>query len=49
MAEAGPSEIAVTSTVRDQVIGSGIGFSNRGTYALGIESQWQIYSVQTGV
>lgn len=46
MAEAGPSEILVSRTVRDLVAGSEIPFSDRGTHRLkGIEGDWQLYSV----
>ena len=45
MAEAGPSEILVSSTVRDLVAGSGIGFADRGTYSLkGIEGEWHLFA-----
>ena len=43
---AGPAEIMVSNTVKDLVIGSDIGFEDRGTHALkGIEGEWQLYSV----
>jgi class 3 adenylate cyclase len=46
MAEAGPGEILVSSTVRDLVAGSGITFADRGTYSLkGFEGDWQLYAV----
>ena len=46
MAEADPGEILVSRTVHDLVVGSEIGFSDRGTHQLkGIEGQWQLYSV----
>jgi len=46
MAEAGPSEILVSSTVRDLVAGSGIGFTDRGTRLLkGIEGERQLFAV----
>ncbi len=46
MAEAGPSEILVSSTVRDLVAGSGIGFVDRGTRLLkGIEGERQLFAV----
>jgi len=36
----------VSNTVKDLVIGSDIGFEDRGTHALkGIEGEWQLYSV----
>lgn len=46
MAEAGPGEILVSSTVRDLVAGSGITFVDRGMYSLkGLEGDWQLYAV----
>ena len=45
-AQAGPGEILVSSTVRDLVVGSGIGFEDRGTHALkGVPGEWQLYAV----
>jgi class 3 adenylate cyclase len=42
-----PSEVLVSSTVKDLVAGSGLTFSDRGTHRLkGIEDDWHIYSVQ---
>jgi class 3 adenylate cyclase len=47
MAFAGPSEVLVTSTVRDLVVGSGIGFEDRGRHALkGVPGEWQLLAVQ---
>jgi class 3 adenylate cyclase len=43
---AGPSEILVSSTVRDIVIGSQLSFDDRGTHDLkGVPEPWHIYSV----
>ncbi len=44
---AGPSEILVTSTVRDLVAGSGIEFTDRGRHELkGVPGEWQVLAVQ---
>lgn len=43
---AGPSEIVVSSTVKDLVAGSGISFTDRGAHALkGVPEEWRLYSV----
>jgi class 3 adenylate cyclase len=43
---AGPSEVLVTSTVRDLVAGSGIEFTDRGRHALkGVPGEWQLLAV----
>jgi class 3 adenylate cyclase len=43
---AGPSEVLVTSTVRDLVTGSGVEFRDRGTHELrGIPGEWQLLAV----
>ena len=43
-AEAG--QILVSSTVRDLVAGSGIGFEDAGRHALkGVPEEWQLYRV----
>jgi class 3 adenylate cyclase len=43
---AGPGEILVSSTVRDLVAGSGIGFEDAGRHALkGVPDEWQLYRV----
>ncbi len=48
MATGGPSEIMVTSTVKDLVSGSDIGFVDRGMSTLkGIEGDWRLYAVIT--
>lgn len=40
-------EILVSHTVKDLVIGSGIGFEERGVYALkGVPGDWRLFSVQ---
>ncbi len=45
---AGPGEVMVSSTVRDLVYGSDIGFADRGDHTLkGIKDARRIYSVQT--
>jgi class 3 adenylate cyclase len=47
MAEAGPSEVIVSSTVKDLVVGSGIEFQDRGAHELkGVPGQWHLYSVK---
>lgn len=46
MAAADPGEILVSNTVKDLVIGSDIGFEDRGRRTLkGIEGRWQVHSV----
>lgn len=43
---AGPSEVLVSSTVKDLVAGSGLAFEDRGLHALkGVPDQWHLYSV----
>ena len=43
---AGPGEVLVSSTVKDLVVGSGIGFIERGSHELqGIPEPWRVYSV----
>jgi class 3 adenylate cyclase len=45
-AEAGPSEVLVSSTVKDLVAGSGIAFEDRGAHALkGVPGEWRLYAV----
>jgi DNA-binding CsgD family transcriptional regulator len=45
MAEAGSNEILVSSTVRDLVAGSGLGFADRGKYSFeGIEGEWNLFA-----
>ncbi len=44
-ASAGPSEVLVSRTVKDAVIGSDIDFEDRGVHNLkGVPGQWQLYS-----
>jgi class 3 adenylate cyclase len=44
---AGAGEVLVSSTVRDLVAGSGLRFSDRGTYPLkGIPGDWRIFTVE---
>ena len=41
-----PSEVLVSSTVKDLVAGSGLSFDDRGTYELkGVPGDWRLYSV----
>jgi len=43
---ASPSEVAVSRTVCDLVVGSGIAFSERGTHELkGVPGRWRLYGV----
>ncbi|HET6810675.1 MAG TPA: adenylate/guanylate cyclase domain-containing protein [Acidimicrobiales bacterium] len=43
---AGPGEILVSRTVKDLVVGSGLGFSDRGSHQLkGLPDEWQVYAV----
>jgi class 3 adenylate cyclase len=43
---AGPSEVLVSSTLRDLVIGSGIEFDDRGTHQLkGVPGEWRLFAV----
>ena len=45
-AEAGPSEVLVSGTVRDLVAGSGLAFVDRGTRELkGVPGEWRLYAV----
>jgi class 3 adenylate cyclase len=42
---AGPNEVLVSSTLRDLVIGSGIGFEERGTHELkGVPGEWRMFA-----
>ena len=46
MAEAGPGELVVSSTVKDLVVGSGIEFDDRGMHELkGVPGEWRLYAV----
>src|SRR5215472_1281073 len=43
---AGPSEILVSGTLRDLVIGSGLAFEERGAYELkGVAGEWRLFAV----
>jgi class 3 adenylate cyclase len=43
---AGPSEVLVSRTVSDLVVGSGIEFSDRGEHVLkGVPGTWRLYAV----
>ncbi len=43
---AGPSEVLVSSTVSDLVVGSDIAFEPRGSHALkGVPGEWSLFSV----
>jgi class 3 adenylate cyclase len=46
MGEAAPSEVLVSSTVKDLVVGSGIEFEDRGTHQLkGVPGEWRLFAV----
>lgn len=46
MATAGAGEILVSRTVKDLVIGSSLGFEDKGVHTLkGVEGQWQLFAV----
>jgi pimeloyl-ACP methyl ester carboxylesterase len=46
MAAAGQGEVMVSSTVKDLVAGSGIGFEDRGEHALkGVPGEWHLFAV----
>jgi class 3 adenylate cyclase len=41
-----PGDVVVSSTVRDLVTGSRIGFADRGEHALkGVPDRWRLYAV----
>ena len=45
-AAAGPSEILVSNTVRELVVGSGLQFADHGEHSLkGVEGDWRLFSV----
>jgi class 3 adenylate cyclase len=47
-AEAGPSEVLVSSTVKDLVAGSGIQFRERGVAELkGVPGEWRLFAVES--
>jgi class 3 adenylate cyclase len=44
-AAAGAGEVLVSSTVKDLVAGSGIGFVDRGTHVLkGVPGEWRLFA-----
>jgi class 3 adenylate cyclase len=46
-AEAEPGEVLVSSTVKDLVAGSGIGFADRGAHVLkGVPGEWRLFAVE---
>jgi class 3 adenylate cyclase len=46
MGAAGPSEVLVSSTVKDLVVGSGIEFAERGSHELkGVPGEWRLFAV----
>jgi class 3 adenylate cyclase/pimeloyl-ACP methyl ester carboxylesterase len=46
---AGPSDVLVSSTLRDLVIGSGLEFEDRGTHQLkGVPGEWRLFAVASG-
>lgn len=48
VSQAGPGEILVSSAVRDLVVGSGIGFDDRGTHELkGVPGVWHLLAVNS--
>ncbi len=48
-AKAGPSEVLVSGTVRDLVVGSGLPLADRGTHALkGVDGEWRIFALEDG-
>lgn len=47
--KAAPDEVLVSSTVKDLVAGSGIGFVERGVHKLGdVPGEWRLFAVQRG-
>jgi len=48
-AEAAAGEVLVSSTVKDLVAGSGIGFEDRGPHSLkGVPEEWRLFAVEKG-
>jgi class 3 adenylate cyclase len=46
MDQASPSEVLVSGTVKDLVVGSGIEFDDRGAHELhGVPGEWRLYAV----
>ena len=47
-ARAGSGEVLVSSTVKDLVVGSGLGFAERGVAKLkGVPGEWRLYALDT--
>jgi len=47
LANAGPGEVLVSSTVRDLVAGAGLRFADRGTHGLeGVPDEWRLFAVE---
>jgi len=43
---AGPSQVLVSQTVRDLMVGSGLTFGDRGSYELkGVPGEWRVYAI----
>jgi class 3 adenylate cyclase len=43
--EAGAGEVLTSGTVKDLVVGSGLGFLDRGTRVLkGVEGEWRLFA-----
>jgi class 3 adenylate cyclase len=43
---AGPSEVLVSGTLRDLVVGSGLQFDDRGQHALkGVPGEWRLFAI----
>ena len=46
-AGAAPSEVLVSSTVKDLVAGAGLRFADRGTHTLhGVPGEWRLFAVE---
>ncbi len=46
MAKAGENEVLASSTVKDLVVGSGLGFEDRGSHELrGVPGEWRLFAV----
>jgi class 3 adenylate cyclase len=46
MAEAAPTEVLVSRTVRDLVVGSDFRFEDRGSHHLkGVDGEWQLFAL----
>jgi class 3 adenylate cyclase len=47
LGQASPSEVLVSSTVKDLVTGSGLRFRDRGTHALkGVSGEWRLFAAE---